>query len=185
MTGLPIEWAYQASIAVPSSAVVNAASTASQDRMSARSPSTISASCPTVRPRKSRRIGSTGSWPASRRRASARLRYSSANGGPARYTRTPTTLGPVSEEPVGGVSRARLRGVAERLARLPLVLEAVELTCLERPGRGRATTLVRARGAGEEGLGEDVTFQADDTWSRQVESTRARVHLVKTIGSTK
>ena len=46
---------------MPSSASVIAASTTSHESMSARSPETISASCPSVRPRKSRRIGSTGS----------------------------------------------------------------------------------------------------------------------------
>ena len=63
MTGLPMVCANQASIAVPSSGDVNAASTASQDSISAKSPSTISASLPTVRPLKSRRIGSTASHP--------------------------------------------------------------------------------------------------------------------------
>ncbi len=83
-TGVPEACAYQASIAVPSSASVNAARTTSHESMSARSPETISASCPSVRPRKSRRIGSTGSHEAASRSADARRRYSSANGGPAR-----------------------------------------------------------------------------------------------------
>ncbi len=87
ITGMPRECAYHASIAVPSSGSVNAASTASQESMSARSPSTISRSFPSVRPRKSRRIGSTGSNPRSRMSSDARRRYSSACGGPARYTR--------------------------------------------------------------------------------------------------
>ena len=83
-TGMPRECAYQASIAVPSSGRVKSARTASHDAISSRSPSTISCSCPSVLPRKSRRIGSTGSSRASRSSAVARRRYSSANGGPAR-----------------------------------------------------------------------------------------------------
>ena len=70
---------------VPSSGAVNAANTASHESMSARSPLTISSSRPSVRPRKSRRMGSTGSQPMARTSGSARRRYSSANGGPARY----------------------------------------------------------------------------------------------------
>ena len=98
-TGVPRECAYHASIAVPSSGEVNAASTASHASMSARSPSTIAASFPAVRPRKSRRIGSTGSWPRARSSSAARRRYSSANGGPARYTRICLQYGAVSELP--------------------------------------------------------------------------------------
>jgi uncharacterized protein YxjI len=77
-TGVPRACAYQASIAVPSSGAVNAASTASQPSISSRSPSTIACSLPSVRPRKSRRIGSTGSCPRSQSNSAARRRYSSA-----------------------------------------------------------------------------------------------------------
>jgi hypothetical protein len=52
-----------------------------------------------------------------------------------------------------------------RLADLPLVIESHELERLERPVSSeftRVTTIVRLRGAGEEGLGEDVTYSADD-----------------------
>src|SRR3954465_8724462 len=86
---MPRERAYHASIAVPSSGAVNAARTPAHESISVRSPSTISASCPCVRPRKSRRIGSTGSHPAASASADARRRYSSANGGPAEETRGP------------------------------------------------------------------------------------------------
>ena len=51
------------------------------------------------------------------------------------------------------------------LAQLPLHIEHVSIERLERPsaaGGVRRTTLVRLRGNGQEGYGEDVTFQAAD-----------------------
>ena len=83
-TGVSREWAYQASIAVPSSGCVNDARTTEQASISARSPSTSARSRPCQLPRKSRRIGSTGTSPAAVRSSAARRRYSSAYGGPAR-----------------------------------------------------------------------------------------------------
>ena len=78
-------------------------------------------------------------------------------------------------------ARAELVGVAERLSWLPLVLEAVELERLERPlPAARATTVVRLRGGGEEGLGEDVTFQAADMLSRALDPEPMRA--VSTLG---
>src|SRR6266849_10246625 len=78
-------------------------------------------------------------------------------------------------------ARAELVGVAERLSWLPLVLEAVELERLERPlPAARATTVVRLRGGGEEGLGEDVTFQAADMLSRAPDPEPMRA--VSTLG---
>jgi hypothetical protein len=53
----------------------------------------------------------------------------------------------------------------ERVAELPLVVESYELEMLERELGAeftRYTTLVRLRGAGEEGLGEDVTYEGLD-----------------------
>jgi len=50
--------------------------------------------------------------------------------------------------------------VWSRLAQLPLVIEDYALERLERPpafGHDRGTDLVRLRGGGEEGLGEDIT----------------------------
>jgi hypothetical protein len=59
-----------------------------------------------------------------------------------------------------------LGGVAtfEEIAELPLEIDDYELEGLELqlPGFERLTTVVRLRGAGEEGLGEDVTYDAID-----------------------
>ena len=55
--------------------------------------------------------------------------------------------------------------IPERLAALPLVLDGLDIEALSQPvaaGGMRRTTLVRLQGCGEEGLGEDVTFQDDD-----------------------
>jgi hypothetical protein len=49
-----------------------------------------------------------------------------------------------------------------RLASLPLVAETVEVGRLERSDGRRRTALVRLRGGGHEGLGEEVTFQPED-----------------------
>lgn len=53
----------------------------------------------------------------------------------------------------------------DRCARLALGLESVEVVLLERPTTGggvRRTALVRLRGQGKEGRGEEVTFQQAD-----------------------
>ena len=53
----------------------------------------------------------------------------------------------------------------DRYARLPLVVADVEVTPLERPAAGdgaRRTALVKLRGRGKEGCGEEVTFQEAD-----------------------
>ena len=53
----------------------------------------------------------------------------------------------------------------DRLAELPIEIEGYELLGLERevaPEFTRLSTLVRVRGGGEEGLGEDVTYDALD-----------------------
>src|ERR671922_2568421 len=52
-----------------------------------------------------------------------------------------------------------------RLGELPLVVESYELEGLEAEVSSdftRATTIIRLRGNGEEGLGEDVTYDALD-----------------------
>jgi hypothetical protein len=52
-----------------------------------------------------------------------------------------------------------------RLADLPLAIVAHELERLEQPVSSeftRVTTIVRLRGGGDEGLGEDVTYSGDD-----------------------
>ena len=56
------------------------------------------------------------------------------------------------------------------VADLPLEVDSYELDRLERPVSGeftRVTTVVRLRGRGEEGLGEDVTYDADDHDAQQ------------------
>jgi L-alanine-DL-glutamate epimerase-like enolase superfamily enzyme len=53
----------------------------------------------------------------------------------------------------------------ERVADLPLTIESYALESLEKKvfsGFDRVTTVIRLRGAGEEGLGEDVTYAAED-----------------------
>jgi hypothetical protein len=63
---------------------------------------------------------------------------------------------------------AILRGIVStyaRLADLPLTIEGHELERLEQQVSSeftRVTTLVRLRGGGEEGVGEDVTYAAED-----------------------
>lgn len=52
-----------------------------------------------------------------------------------------------------------------RVAELPLLVEGYELERLERAvssGFTRVTTVIHLRGAGEEGIGEDVTYEAGD-----------------------
>ncbi len=55
-------------------------------------------------------------------------------------------------------------GTFDRFADLPLEIEDYELEGLEfqTPGFERLTTIIRLRGGGEEGLGEDVTYDALD-----------------------
>ncbi|HEX6491572.1 MAG TPA: hypothetical protein VF002_09415 [Gaiellaceae bacterium] len=56
-------------------------------------------------------------------------------------------------------------GSYERVASLPLEVETYELDRLEQdvsPEFTRVTTVIRLRGAGQQGLGEDVTYDADD-----------------------
>jgi hypothetical protein len=56
-------------------------------------------------------------------------------------------------------------GTFSRFASLPVTVERVELERLERDVSSaftRVTTLVRLAGGGEEGLGEDVTYQAEE-----------------------
>jgi hypothetical protein len=55
-------------------------------------------------------------------------------------------------------------GTFERLENLPLAIEGYELEGLELqvPGFERLTTVIHMRGGGEEGLGEDVTYDALD-----------------------
>ena len=58
----------------------------------------------------------------------------------------------------------------ERVADLPLTIEGYELEGLTRTvssGFERVTTVIRLRGGGEEGLGEDVTYEADDQRAQQ------------------
>lgn len=55
--------------------------------------------------------------------------------------------------------------ILDRLASLPLRIVAAEVEAASRPslaGGTRRTSVVRLRGLGHEGLGEDVTFQADE-----------------------
>jgi hypothetical protein len=54
--------------------------------------------------------------------------------------------------------------MVDRLLALPVAIETADLAPLERrlAEGDRRTTLVRLGGRGEEGLGEDVTFQAED-----------------------
>lgn len=54
--------------------------------------------------------------------------------------------------------------VWERLAALPLTIEAVNFTTvrLPLPAMERVTTVITLRGLGETGLGEDVTYEAGD-----------------------
>ena len=62
---------------------------------------------------------------------------------------------------------SRLRGVSayDRIIDLPLKIEGYELDGLSRTvssGFERLTTVIRLQGAGEEGAGEDVTYEADE-----------------------
>src|SRR3954463_14847619 len=58
----------------------------------------------------------------------------------------------------------------ERVAELPLTVESYALEGIARQGSSgfeRLTTVIRLRGAGEEGIGEDVTYDADEHRSQQ------------------
>jgi hypothetical protein len=58
----------------------------------------------------------------------------------------------------------------ERVADLPLKIDDYALEGLKRTvssGFERTTTVIRLRGGGEEGLGEDVTYEADDQRAQQ------------------
>ena len=58
----------------------------------------------------------------------------------------------------------------ERVADLPLTIDDYALEGLTRTvssGFERVTTVIRLRGGGEEGLGEDVTYEADDQRAQQ------------------
>jgi hypothetical protein len=58
----------------------------------------------------------------------------------------------------------------DRVAELPLTIEGYDLEGLTRSvssGFERVTTVLRLRGAGEEGIGEDVTYDADDQRRQQ------------------
>jgi L-alanine-DL-glutamate epimerase-like enolase superfamily enzyme len=58
----------------------------------------------------------------------------------------------------------------ESVADLPLEIQSYELERLERPVSSdftRVTTVIRLRGAGEEGIGEDVVYDAEDHEAQQ------------------
>lgn len=62
-----------------------------------------------------------------------------------------------------------------RVSSLPLLVEDYDLERLERPvssGFTRVTTVIRLHGAGEEGIGEDVTYVAEDHDRFQAEGGR-------------
>jgi len=62
-----------------------------------------------------------------------------------------------------------LNATLARLAALPLKIDTIDVEAVSRPslaGGVRRTSVVRMRGLGYEGLGEDVTFQAADLLSR-------------------
>src|SRR5207248_10949179 len=61
-------------------------------------------------------------------------------------------------------SKSMAESLWKRISDLPLEIDSYELERLEQPvtrGFTRVTTLVRLLGAGEEGLGEDVTWYAE------------------------
>jgi hypothetical protein len=60
-------------------------------------------------------------------------------------------------------------GSYDQLADLPLTVDGYELEALERPGPQwvRRTTVFHLRGGGEEGVGEDVTYDPDDQQAQQ------------------
>jgi hypothetical protein len=62
----------------------------------------------------------------------------------------------------------------DQLADLPLELESYSLERLDQPVSPeftRVSTVIRLRGAGEEGIGEDVTYTAEDQTAFQAEAT--------------
>ena len=67
------------------------------------------------------------------------------------------------------LGHAKVQGAAvstyDMIADLPLEIEGYELSPLERDVSSdfhRLTTIIHLRGAGEEGLGEDVSYEEDD-----------------------
>ncbi len=59
-------------------------------------------------------------------------------------------------------------GLYDHIADLPLTIEGYELEGLSRPGRWtRHTTVVRLRGGGHEGVGEDVTWAEEEQLGQQ------------------
>ncbi|MDQ3992739.1 MAG: hypothetical protein M3229_03680, partial [Actinomycetota bacterium] len=72
------------------------------------------------------------------------------------------------------------------LAALPLAVHSYELEPRERDVSSaftRVTTIVRLRGAGEEGVGEDVTYDAEDQRSLQQAGPSAPLAGEHTLGS--
>ena len=77
--------------------------------------------------------------------------------------RTTAAKSTISDTAAG--SLAPCMATYDAIAGLPLEIEGYELEAFERPvssGFVRHTTVVRLRGGGEEGLGEDVTYEADE-----------------------
>src|SRR5947208_3586711 len=79
----------------------------------------------------------------------------------------------------------------ERLAELPVEVEQIELERLEQAvssGFTRVTTIVHFRGGGEEGVGEDVTYEAalhdGQTPPAELAATRSLGELCDAIGAT-
>jgi L-alanine-DL-glutamate epimerase-like enolase superfamily enzyme len=77
-----------------------------------------------------------------------------------------------------------MSGECGRLLDLPLHVETCELVPLERPLSDglRCTTLVRLCGKGEEGLGEDVTFDTDDRRALLEAGLPDEVRGARTVG---
>jgi L-alanine-DL-glutamate epimerase-like enolase superfamily enzyme len=72
----------------------------------------------------------------------------------------------------------------DKLAELPVEIEGYELEGLELqlPAFERLTTHIRMRGGGEEGLGEDVTYDAVDHIALQDADARLDLSAPKTLG---
>ncbi|HWH45344.1 MAG TPA: hypothetical protein VNT32_11480 [Thermoleophilaceae bacterium] len=73
----------------------------------------------------------------------------------------------------------------DRLAPLPLEIEGYDLEGLEfeAPGFTRLSTVIRLRGAGEEGIGEDVTYDALDHVALQAAGPALDLAGAHTLGS--
>ena len=77
--------------------------------------------------------------------------------------RTTAAKSTISDTAAG--SLAPCMATYDAIAGLPLEIESYELEAFERPvssGFVRHTTAIRLRGGGEEGIGEDVTYEADE-----------------------